>query len=267
MSFVKHDKIRLRKPWYRQRFFIKTLLIFILVGILVYLVLFSSAFRQDQLIIEGNKKIDSMQIRESIQAQLDQRLSASLIWPIGKISSELTNQFPYLQEAKIQRRWFHTLRVIVTEKEPFLCLEYSNHFFVLDANGVALEKLDECPVDYFVINAPLNLIPPQLGEKAIAEEYWSSVVALHQTLSIFPALSIKKVSFEGLQITVTMFNSVAGKPDWRIYFDRNMDFNNQLRRLELFLQTRGAAELDQLDYVDLGSHGERVFYSNRADKP
>lgn len=267
MNFVKHDKIRLRKPWYRQRSFIKVLVILILIGVLVYLVLFSSAFRQDQLIIEGNKKIDSAQIRESIQAQLDRRLSASLLWPIGKISSELASQFPYLQEAKIQRDWFHTLRVVITEKQPFLCLESANDLFILDANGLALEKLDECPVDYFILNAPPNSTPLQLGERAVAEEPWSSVVTIYQTLSIFPELDIKSIAFEGLQIIVTMFNSVAGDPDWRIYFDQNMDFRNQLRRLELFLQTRGPAELNQLDYVDLGSHGERVFYSNRKDNP
>lgn len=265
MNVVRHKKIRSRKPWYRQKIFIKTLIIFSLLGVLIYLVLFSEAFRQQHLLIEGNQVISQSDIREVVQPWLSQRLSASLVWPIGNISDRLKEDFPYIQEVKIQRRWPNTLLLAIDEKEPFLCLISGQDISLIDQESIVLEKVTYCSSDYTSLTILHETPSMQLGQASVSENLWSIVRDIKETLSLFSDLDISKVEIDNFEVTITMINPEADRPNWYIYLDRNMEIKSQLRRLELFLQTRDMADLSRLDYVDLGSHEERIFYANHPE--
>jgi len=265
MNVVRHKKIRLRKPWYRQKIFIKTLIIFGLSGFLAYLVLFSEAFRQEYLLIEGNQAVSESEIRAAVQPWLSQRLSSSLVWPMGDIGSRLKEKFPYIQEVKLQRRWPNTLLLQIDEREPFLCLTLGQDVFLTDQASIVLEEIADCPSGYTVLSILRQAPSVQLGQASVSEDIWSMVKEIKKTLSLFPSLDMSQIEIDNFRVTIIMVNPEIGHPDWRIFLNRSMEIQGQLRRLELFLQTRGNDDLSRLDYVDLGSHEERVFYANRQE--
>ncbi len=263
MKPIRSRKFKSRQPIYRRKGLLKGILIVLLFGVLLYLVLFSSAFRREQLVIEGNNALESREIERVADNFLGQRMVDSLIWPIGNLSLHLKEAFPYIKEATVSRRWFHAIIISLKEKEPAYCLETREGFFVLDKEGVLLEEFEvNCPGQLPIIVFTEGS-EHYFSELPILENTWRQITETRETLLLFPELNLDRIQIGDFRIEVIMDNPVFEQPDWTVYLDRTMELAKQLRRLELFLQTKTLEEISRLDYVDVGGHQERVFYADR----
>lgn len=260
MKVIRPSRKKTYYPFYQRKVFWQSLTIFILLIIIIYLILFSRAFERERLTIEGNEIIPSNIIKEISQNFFDRQITDSLIWPINSLKKELKETLPYINEVKIIRKWPHEIIISLVEKTPKFCLEISEDFsFLIDKNAAILETINgKCSSDIIII----KFINSMTEFESLKQDYWSVIHEINNALSMLN-LKLEELQIEDLRINAMIRNSILEQPSWWIKFNLTFDLQKQLERLKLFLKTRNAEEIESIDYIDLGSHEERIFYVNR----
>lgn len=260
MKIIRPSRKKTYYSFYRRKIFWQGLIIFILSVIIIYLILFSRVFKRECLTIEGNEIIPLNMIKEISENFFDKQITDSLIWPVNSLEKELKEMLPYINEVKITRKWPHEIIISLTEKTPKFCLEISEDFsFLLDKNAAILETInDKCSSDIIIIKFINNIIEFE----SLKQDYWPAIYEIDNALFILN-LKLEELEIEDLRINAMIRNSTPEQPSWWIKFNLIFDLQKQLERLKLFLKTRDAEEIESIDYIDLGSHEERIFYVNR----
>jgi len=165
-------------------------------------------------------------------------------------------------ELRIIRQWPDKIIVSLKEREPRFCFPISqNNFLLLDNNLVELEKIAQaCTSDLIKISILNN---GQLHLLSEIDDIKLDIINIVELLSEFEKFQIMEISINDPQIMLIIANPISNGFPWVIKFNKIFDLQKQLKHLKLFLENKSIDEISLIDYIDLGSHSERIFYANR----
>lgn len=241
--FVKTESITFSNP--KKRINWRPFFGLIILGFLIYQIVFSSSFKINNFIFEG---IESTEIKETVTSDL-QGKNILLIMP-GRYLASLSKKYPALEEATVVRGLPHTIKVLAKERSQSLVWCNSAECYQVDSDGVAFKKIDK-PADKVFIN-DLKDKSLQSGTKILSKSF---VAFYLETLSQIPKKIEKQV--KEAQVEETTFTiSLLLDDNRKIILDTSQSLENQLFSLEQIFQTKK----DEIkEYVDVRIPGTVYF--------
>lgn len=266
MIIIHRKKQKFRQPFYRRAIFKKLIIVIFLLIVLICLLLFSPLFRCEEVNIRGDYITDGEELKNFVIEALGRNISRSLLWPLNDLSEDLKSNFPYIENIKISRKWPNAIEFILTEKKPSYCVILPmSQRILIDQNYSFLEQLKgDCPPNLPIISYSKREENIYTEEGFFSEEIKKIIIGVKETIHLFPNLILRRFEIDKFYVKA-MVSDVEIKSGWFIYLNQMNDIPSQIHRLELFLRTKTEEELILLDYVDVGSHKERVFYAIKSD--
>lgn len=263
-------------------------LFFIFVGGSGYLIIFSSIFRINKIIIQGNKEIKNDQIEKITESILAEKIfnkipMANLIFlPDNKIKNAILNNFPIIKEATFIKNFRdRSLTIKIKERQPsaiwcrVLVPEPSQ---VSSSTGqqISKELFDALPIEscFFVDEQGFVFRQaPIFSGGPIATVYDQTIQSIkikdnvtnEKTLTFI--LEAKK-ELRAININLTDFViqsqslgdlEILTPENWRIYLNINDSVSNQIGALKRVLEEEIKEKRTQLEYVDLRV-ADKVYY-------
>ena len=135
----------------------------------------SNYFKIKNIEIKGANYYKTEKIKESIKD-----LNGSNIFEVDKKKYEdiLVKNFTRVKKAELQKIFPDKLSINLVERIPFLILLYKNNYFLIDDEGVVIEKITENSQKYkglLTVKDNMNYMPV-LGEKIAKKNVISSAI-------------------------------------------------------------------------------------------
>jgi len=250
-KYRKPRRIRKKQPFFKKKYFFPTFFGFVFSVLIVYLLVFSSFFQIENIVISGNDKTQKNEILDVIENKIKKTMfsystKSIFLADINEIKKTALNSFPLIDELEIKRSFPKSLNVIVIERLGIavFCNDDEN-CFLLDQEAVIFEPLtgeSELPR----IEKLNNEKQFQLGEQIIEGDL---VLKILKVFSVLTELDIK--TEKALIVSNERINVLTDE-DWEIYFNPEKDLNWQLAKLEALLKEHvPLEERNNLDYVEL----------------
>ncbi|MEX1111927.1 MAG: FtsQ-type POTRA domain-containing protein [Candidatus Andersenbacteria bacterium] len=232
-------------------------LVVVPVGILAWLVLFTSTFHVRAVTVVDARDHTVVAI-EALTEQLLGRNILFLQTPV--LEQRILSTLPQVQDVYITHKLPDTIRVVVQEKEPtFLMLSNATYFFV-DDGGLAYEeaRLETLPgIILPVIKNNDSGASLQTGQPAVEESFVSFILQAQEEVPKITEAEIVEMrvpSLSAREVHVLLDNN------WLIRFDTTRPLTTQLTVLDRLLDhTLSEEDRQRIDYVDLRI-SNRVYY-------
>ena len=264
-------KIKPKKSILKRPIFWYLILFLILASAVFYFLLFSDNFQVKNIIILGNEKVNSKDIENIVQSNINKRILAFLSWTLEsksillvkleKLDKEILERFPVIEKTKIDKNLPQTLMLGITERKPLgvFCKDGANdqqQCFLIDKNGVIFEPAFAVPENFSVVRQTLDNKEVFIGEEVIGKNIMEAISKIKRNLEDNFQINVK----EALVSNPLRLN-VKTSENWQIYFnlDEDSDINLQLAKLNLLLDKQIAPETRRtLEYIDL--RFDRAYY-------
>lgn len=262
---------RRREKWSGTTRVLKILLIFIGLGALTYLALFTNAFQIQaiEIVAETDTSEEQMAIQNYFQAYLGENL---LLFNPSEHEKKLLEEYFYLKTLDIDRNFFHSIKVTLETYPPIANVRIDQEnggqsFFVINEKGyttglgVSLEDLPTIVMDVTGTDASLpseTRIPQGLNEELIAE---TTLKILLETTEDFEAkfnMQILEIHYLKRARELHLYT----ERNFFVWLDLTQEVSLQLAKLKKALTELNIYEAP-LDYIDLrisGQNGEKVIY-------
>jgi cell division protein FtsQ len=153
-------KRRIRRNRRRRRIMFFLLIVSTALGI----VFFAPFFKIARIDINGATSASGLQVQEVC----DRLTGLNINWYGTDNISAIFQQFPYIKEVRVTRRFPNVLRVDVTEREPIVFAYAGDWILYLDREGKILEIADTVPQNCVEMRGIVEF-PMQTGEFFSAE--------------------------------------------------------------------------------------------------
>ena len=266
-------RIRRKKSILKNRFFQYGVLFSILFISIFYLLIFSSVFQIEKIVITGEDKVSAEEIKTAVEKEIQRKIlffstKSIFLANCQKITKSVLNNFPTIAKIEISRGFPRVLNVVVIERLGIACWQQEEQYFLLDDKGIIFDplyqKIGVGARKIFEENPKLLKIESRTqdrelkpGDRVIEKEKIAEILwiisELKQNLKIAVDLA-EIVSEERL--------NVKTNKGWEIYFNTKEDINWQITEIDLLLQNKIPLEKrDALEYIDL--RFSRVYYKYR----
>ena len=250
--FRRPYRVKKKKTIWKNRFFRLGIMIFIFFAILSYFLLFSEFFQVKQIIITGEEKVSSENIKSLIEKKLENKIlffhtKSLFLVDFKKIRKDILDSFPQIAKVEIKQGFPDSLDIIVIERLSLAVWCQADDCFLLDNEGVIFETISQEHNNYLTIkNLTLNQ-NPELGRKVIGRE------VLDQILKIEPILKEElKIPLQDISIISNERLNIRTFEGWEIYFNPKGDLNWQSTKLRAVLSEEIPAEKRKnLEYIEL----------------
>ncbi|XOB40804.1 MAG: cell division protein FtsQ/DivIB [Candidatus Nealsonbacteria bacterium] len=250
-KYRKPHRIKKKKPFFKKKYFFPTFFGFVFSILTIYLLIFSSFFQIENIIISGNEKTSKQSILKTIEDKIQKTIffystKSIFLADINEIKKTALNSFPQIGELEIKKSFPKSLNVIVMERLGLAVFCNNNeNCFLLDQKAVIFEPLlQESQLPR--IEKLNNEKQFKLGEQVIEEDLVLKI------LKIFSVLAELDVKAKKALIVSTDRINVLTDENWDIYFNPQKDLNWQLAKLEALLKEHVSLEnRNKLDYVEL----------------
>ena len=250
-KYRKPHRIKKKIPFYKKKYFLPTFFGFFFSILIIYLLVFSSFFQIEKIIISGNAKTEKNDILKIIESKIQKTIffystRSIFLADINGIKEQASNSFPQIDELEIKKSFPKSLDVIVIERLGLAVFcNNDDNCFLLDQEAVIFESLlqeSQLPrIEKFN-----NEKQFQLGEQVIEKDLVSKI------LKIFSVLAELNIKAEKALIVSNNRINVSIDQGWDIHFDPQKDLNWQLTKLEaLFKGHVPLEDRNQLDYIEL----------------
>jgi len=249
-KYRKPHRIKKKQPFFKKKYFFPTFFGFFFSILIVYLLVFSSFFQIEKIIISGNEKIS----KENLLGLIGNKVQKTIIFfptksiflaDINEIKKTALNSFPQIQGLEIKKSFPSSLNVIVIERLGLAVFcNNSDDCFLLDQKAVIFEPLlDESDLPKIELSTEKQF---KLGEQVIEGDL------VFKILKIFSVLTELDVKVKKASIVSSDRINILTNENWDIYFDPQKDLNWQLTKLEALLKEQVPLEnRNQLNYVEL----------------
>ncbi|MGM0367143.1 MAG: cell division protein FtsQ/DivIB [Actinomycetota bacterium] len=174
-------RVLLRKFWQ----FFKILLALVFLAVAIYGLNYfydSQYFKIEEIIVEGNDHYTYEDINNIAGVYL-----GTNIFEINKkgMEDKLTSKLYWLKGAELKKVFPDKLIIKVKERKPFIIINYGKSFYLLDEEGVVIDKLAKEELEGYkkiVVKNVLNY-HPNLGDK-IAKKNVLSCGFIYQTMDM-----------------------------------------------------------------------------------
>lgn len=236
---------------------IRPIIIGIVLVILGYSVIASSLFRIKNIQVAGNQTLSETTIRDQVTAIIgDSPISQNILFvSANNIESQLKKNNYQVSGVKIERLYFNTLKITITEQKPSILWRSGNTLSVFSSNGRAYsgEPSEELKISLPTVIDTSNL-PVKTGEKALDEGFVNFVSQLHIQL---PERGVKAKEYQVQETTTEMY--VITQDGYKLRFDTTRSVEEQLTDLTAVLDDLKKQGKKPNEYIDLRING-KVFY-------
>lgn len=259
-QWKKPYKIKRKKPIFKNRFFFPIISVLIILAGFFYLLVFSPLFQIKDVIISGNQKIQTSELKDSVDKETETKIiflkTRSLFLAREKrIAEYILKNYPQIGLTEIKKEYPGALSVIVKERGPVAIFSQNENLFYIDEEGIAFEQFFQ-PDDQKIkiINAAdVSEIKP--GNRAIEKNLLSEILKIKDEFD--RQLKIKPV--EAIIISEQRLNIKTAEA-WEAYFNLKGDLDWQIKELGVIIQNKiDPQKRTNLEYIDL--RFDRVFVS------
>ena len=167
-------------------------------------------------------------------------------------ASKLQQVDPILRNVTVRRKWFHTITVTATFKQPSLGLNTGNQVFVLDRDGTVIGALNGAATFPVVFDG--SNVPVQAGQKAVSAHFVEFASA------IVPALATAGIGVTRLDIKDTTLDlSAQTNKGYRLLFDTSRTVPEEIADLQAVQRLLVAQKRTPLEYIDLRIAGKAYY--------
>jgi cell division protein FtsQ len=170
----------------------------------------SSYFKISSIIIENNSHYSSELINKEANLAVGKN-----IFEVDKknIEEELLKKFIWLKSVTLKKIFPDKVIIDVIERKPFEAILAGGNYFLIDSEGIVLEKLDEKSLknykDLILVRNALKY-SPEIGEK-IAKKNILSCGEIYQSLDMEVKKEIKESMIENNFTEDIVFLTYSGK--------------------------------------------------------
>jgi len=162
----------------------------------------------------------------------------------GVLASDLQQVDPVLRTVSVGRRWFHTVVVTATLKQPTLGWVTGDQTYLLDKTGTVIGNFpggSVLPVVTDQSNLPVNV-----GQQVAPEQFISFVSLL------VPALAADGYVVKGLSISDSTFDlTVSTNKGYNLIFDTSRTVASEISDLKAVQVLMASQKATPAKYVDL----------------
>jgi len=256
--YRKPHRYKKRKPLLRNKFLIFGFLTFIIVCTIFYGLFLWQIFWVKNIVVSGEQKL----AKEAIEVLVAKRSENTILFFNTKsilavdgaqIKKDILNAFPEISEVRVDKRFFDTIAVQITERTAVARWCADNNCFFVDGQGVIFEPAppDSALIAIETVQPPDQLFP---GEAVVPADKIVQILAVQSKLVDASKIVSKKailLSEERLDIETT--------EGWTIRFNLKGDLDWQITELNLTLEKQISPEKRKsLEYIDL--RFSRVYY-------
>jgi cell division septal protein FtsQ len=114
---------------------------------LIYFLFISNYFKINQVIIEGNEEISTLELKEKCNDLLSQnkflfiKNDSYFLFDTKELEEELSKDYLF-EELKIEKKYFSTIFINLKEKPHKLFYVIDDNSFLIDGNGLVISRLD-----------------------------------------------------------------------------------------------------------------------------
>jgi len=267
----KRKRIKPKKSIFRRLWFWILVLSFLIFCSFIYFFVFFPGFQVDTVIISGNEKIKTEELRQLVFENINTGLvntgffnltsrSIFLVNP-NNLSQKILDEFPIIKKVGISRNFPKTLILGVLERKPIgaYCVENDSEpkCFLLDENGIIFEELSVKPSDILIVRHAFGDKDGYSGKKVVEENITNALLKIQENLKDNFQIDIKEAL-----ITSSLRLNTTTSENWQIYFSlgADSDIDIQIAKLNLLLSGEISPESRKLlQYIDL-RFKDRAYY-------
>jgi cell division septal protein FtsQ len=265
---IKPKKSIFKKLWFWILFLI---LIIVLTG--AYFILFYSGFQIKNIIISGNQKVLSSDIKNLASNDINSKIlyviNSKSIFLVDnkKINKDILDKFSEIEKVNVKRNFPQTLTINIAERKEIgtYCPSASSgqagsQCFLIDENGIIFEQSAASP-DSFIIRQILENGQANIGQEAVAKDIMSAIYEIKKNLKDNFQINLKTA-----MVASSERLNIATNENWQIYFDlsTDSDINSQITKLNLLLKNGISSDSRKnLRYIDLRPKDRAIVCDNR----
>lgn len=260
-GYKKPRRTKKKKSIFRFRFFWLGLLFLVILGTVVYFVVFSSIFKIKEIDISGNQKTGFEELKNLISNQIDKNFLKRSIFltNLKEINEMLLEKFPQIAKVNLNRKLPNVLAVQIEERNPVAIFSQAlpsfpeenlggqgQNYFYIDKEGIIFEEISEIP-QMLKIKKSTSAGDLELGKKIIEKELIAQILKINSELKD----NLKIPLTEFLIISERRLNAKTSE-GWEIYFNPERDLEWQLTQLSVLLKERIPPDKRRnIEYIDL----------------
>lgn len=235
-------------------------------------------FAINEIIVSGNEKVKESEVRGVVEGILAKRRflffrqSNFFLLNENLIEKDLEKNY-LIEKVKIDKKFFHGVEVIITEKPKGLIWSVNNQEYYLDLNGVAIKPLDSSDLIVSEVGTSTEVIRPEassgiyplvydqsqteviLGENVASADMVNFIITLDEEISRLTNINVSHYVMPRPYFDEVFLETKQG---FEIRFKKSDNPTEQVVILNSVLQQKINDE-SNLEYIDL-RFGERVFY-------
>lgn len=216
---------------------------FIFLGLLGYVLFFSSWFKVKEVMVEGNSLLSKGMVVESIPTGQN-----IFLFDIGKTRSDLIKKFPEIKSVEIYRGIPNAIKVVILERDGKITWQSGENIYLVSDQGEVVRKIageEGAGLVKVIDKTNLPVVP---GTQLVSPNFIAFVTNISS--SFYDMVNIKPLDFE---VGETTFD-VNLKTDAGIYvkFNTLRSSKKQLENLKTVLVSK---RQDIKEYVDIRVDG------------
>jgi cell division protein FtsQ len=247
--YRKPHRVKRKKPFYKNKFFLVFILVLIILGISFYIFSFAPFFQIKEIQIYGEKTIPANDLKTALNEKIEKRIfsflskSIFLINP-KKIESEFLQKYPKISKIEIKRKLPSTLILNIQEREPVAIFLVDDKKFFVDSTGIIFEEA-QSEDNFLKIRTSDVFSNIELGRKVITKELMAFILDAKEKIQQNFQLKIE----EAFIVSEERINLKTSE-GWFLYLNsENLDW--QLRKLKTVLEKEIPKEKRTLlEYID-----------------
>jgi cell division protein FtsQ len=247
--YRKPHRVKRKKPFYKNKFFLVFILVLIILGISFYIFSFAPFFQIKEIQIYGEKTIPANDLKTVLNEKIEKRIfsflskSIFLINP-KKIESEFLQKYPKISKIEIKRKLPSTLILNIQEREPVAIFLVDDKKFFVDSTGIIFEEA-QSEDNFLKIRTSDVFSNIELGRKVITKELMAFILDAKEKIQQNFQLKIE----EAFIVSEERINLKTSE-GWFLYLNsENLDW--QLRKLKTVLEKEIPKEKRTLlEYID-----------------
>ncbi len=257
-------KMRPKKGFYKKPVFLIIFWIILFLFACAYLILFFPDFQVKNIVISGNKKTASEDIRSFAQTGINRKIFEVGRWNIftksiflvnsGDLQNKILEKFLVIEKISVNKSLPNTILLGVSERKP-VGIFCASECFLIDQNGVAFELAISSSENFLVIRAAAESGEIFVGKKVAEKNIVSAILQIEKTLEENFKINLS----QALISSPSRIDAKTGE-DWQIYFNPNFDINAQTAKLSALLESDVFQDgREGLLYIDLRFEGKAYY--------
>jgi len=261
-----------KKSILKRRWFWVLILSIAVVLTFLFFLLFFPGLQLNNIIISGNHKVQSEELRQFISKRIGAKLidagffsistKSIFITDMGRLSETILREFPIVERVSAVRELPDSMLINIEERAPIgaYCPDGAGsdfHCFLIDENGIFFEQLNKEAGDLVIVRQTFGENSVSLGENILQKNIAEAIYKIQSNLKNNFQIDLKEAL-----ITSPLRLDATTSEDWKIYFNlgQTPDIDSQLTKLDLLLKNEISSEARKhLEYIDL-RFSDRAFY-------